>query len=94
MGVPTVTLAGPIHASRVGVSLLNNIGLAELVAENPQRYVQIAVELAGDAMRLQTLRANLRSRMSASPLMDASRFARSIESAYRRAWNAWCAAAT
>ena len=32
MGVPVVTLAGEVHFSRVGVSLLNNVGLPELVA--------------------------------------------------------------
>jgi predicted O-linked N-acetylglucosamine transferase (SPINDLY family) len=29
--------------------------------------------------------------MEASPLMDASRFARDIEAAYRTMWQHWCA---
>jgi protein O-GlcNAc transferase len=91
MGVPVVTLAGTTHVSRVGVSLLNNVGLPELIAQTPQEYVEIAVNLAKDLPRLAELRRILRSRMQASPLMDAPRFARDIEAAYRQIWRSWCA---
>ena len=40
---------------------------------------------------LAELRTTLRPRMQASPLMDAPRFARHIEIAYRTMWRAWCA---
>jgi predicted O-linked N-acetylglucosamine transferase (SPINDLY family) len=91
MGVPVVTLAGKTHPSRVGVSLLNNIGLPELVANSPEEYVRLAVELAGDPPRLSHLRSTLRQRMEGSPLMDAPRFARDMETAYRSMWQRWCA---
>ncbi len=52
MGVPVVTMAGQTHVSRVGVSLLSNVGLAELIAQSPEEYVSIAVELTGDLPRL------------------------------------------
>jgi predicted O-linked N-acetylglucosamine transferase (SPINDLY family) len=90
MGVPVVTLAGKTHASRVGVSLLTNIGLPELIARSPEEYVRLAAELAGDPPRLSHLRNTLRQRMEASPLMDAPRFARDIEAAYRAMWRKWC----
>jgi predicted O-linked N-acetylglucosamine transferase (SPINDLY family) len=91
MGVPVVTLAGKTHASRVGVSLLNNLGLPELVADTTEEYVRLAVELAGDLPRLSHLRHTLRQRMEVSPLMDAPRFAQDIETAYRSMWHQWCA---
>jgi predicted O-linked N-acetylglucosamine transferase (SPINDLY family) len=72
------------------VSILRNVGLPELIAEAPQQYVQIATDLAGDLPRLAELRRTLRERMQASPLMDAPRFARSIEAAYRKMWRNWC----
>lgn len=34
-GVPVVTLAGKTHGSRVGVTLLHQVGLDDLVAEEP-----------------------------------------------------------
>lgn len=89
MGVPVVTLAGRTHVSRVGVSLLTNVGLPELVAESEDEYVRIAVELAANSERLANYRANLRDRMRESQLLDASAFAREIEGAFRQMWRSW-----
>ncbi len=89
MGVPVVTLAGPTHVTRVGASLLRLVGLDELVAGAPEDYLARARALAGDCVRLRALRAGMRARLRASPLLDAARFARAVESAYRTAWNAW-----
>jgi protein O-GlcNAc transferase len=90
MGVPVVSLSGQTAVGRGGLSILSNVGLAELVAQNAEQYVRIAVELARDRPRLSNLRATLRERMRNSPLMDAPRFARDIEAAYRRMWHDWC----
>lgn len=91
MGVPVVTLAGRSHVSRVGVSLLSNVGLAEFVADSDEEYVRIAASLANDIPRLADLRRTLRPRMEHSALMDAPGFARNIEAAYREMWHKWCA---
>jgi protein O-GlcNAc transferase len=32
----------------------------------------------------------MRERMQQSPLMNAERFARNVESAYREMWKTWC----
>jgi protein O-GlcNAc transferase len=90
MGVPVVTLHGETVVGRAGVSLLSNLGLRELIAHTPEEMVRIILELAADLPRLSTLRATLRARMQASPLMDAPRFARAIEAAYREMWQRWC----
>lgn len=90
MGVPVVTLAGRTHVSRVGVSLLTNMGLKELVAQSPEEYVETAVALAQNAPGLQELRSTLRQRMQSSPLMDGPRFARNVEDVYRAMWRTWC----
>jgi predicted O-linked N-acetylglucosamine transferase (SPINDLY family) len=91
MGVPVVTLVGPTVVGRAGLSQLTNLGLGELIARTPQRYIQLAADLANDLPRLTELRRTLRSRMQASPLMNAGRFARDIEAAYRQMWRNWCA---
>jgi predicted O-linked N-acetylglucosamine transferase (SPINDLY family) len=93
MGVPVIALAGEAHVSRVGVSLLANAGLRELVASNEDQNVKLAVDLAGDAERCAALRASIRDRLVRSPLMNPSRLATAIESAYRTAWRQWCASA-
>jgi predicted O-linked N-acetylglucosamine transferase (SPINDLY family) len=90
MGVPVVSLAGQTAVGRGGLSILSNLGLSELVAFNAAEYVQIAVRLANDVVRLSELRAQLRNRMLASPLMDAPRFTRNLEAAYRDMWQRWC----
>jgi protein O-GlcNAc transferase len=89
MGVPVVSLTGDARVSRAGLSQLTNLGLPELVARSESEYVHIAESLARDLPRLARLRETLRGRMQASPLMDAPRFARNLEAAYRSIWRAW-----
>ncbi len=71
--------------------MLNTVGLPELVAHSEEEYLRLAGEWAGDLPRLAETRRTLRARMQASPLMDAPRFARHVEEAYRRMWQRWCA---
>ena len=92
MGVPVITLVGETPVSRAGWSQLSNLNLRELAATTATKFVQIAVDLASDWPRLSDLRRTLRSRMTQSPLMDAPKFARGIESAYRHMWQTWCGA--
>ncbi|HUA52458.1 MAG TPA: tetratricopeptide repeat protein [Candidatus Sulfotelmatobacter sp.] len=91
MGVPIVTLPGVRPVSRQTLGFLTQLGLRELAASSPERYVALAAELAGDLDRLADLRATLRSRMTASPLCDGARFTRGLEAAYRAMWRTWCA---
>jgi protein O-GlcNAc transferase len=90
MGVPVVTLVGRTVLGRAGLSQLFNLGLTELAAETAEGYVRMVSELAGDLPRLAKLRSTLRQRMEDSPLMDAPRFDRHIEDAYRMMWRTWC----
>jgi protein O-GlcNAc transferase len=91
MGVPTITLvSNKTTFGRAGWSQLCNLGLKELAAETPEQYVALAAQLAGDLPRLRELRGTLRQRMRQSPLMDAGRFARHVEQAYRHMWRRWC----
>jgi protein O-GlcNAc transferase len=91
MGVPVVTLAGARVASRGGASINANLDLHRLIARSPDEYVAIATRLAADLPALAALRASLRQRLQHSPLMDAPRFARDVEAAYRTIWQRWCA---
>jgi predicted O-linked N-acetylglucosamine transferase (SPINDLY family) len=90
MGVPFVTLAGKHFSSRLGVTVLTNAGLPELIAHSEDDYLNIATALALDYARLKTIRAGLRERVKVSPLMDAPRFTAHLEQAYRGMWQNWC----
>lgn len=90
MGVPVITLAGKMHAGRVGMSILTQAELTDLIANSPEDYVRISMELANNTNRLSALRHALRLNMAASPLCDAKAFARAVEDAYRKMWQEWC----
>ncbi len=82
MGVPVVTLAGGMHAGRVGVSLLGVLGLDRFVAPDIERYIGAAASLACDRAGLAALRSTLRERMRRSPLMDRAHFRSRLHAAY------------
>ncbi len=90
MGVPVISRVGQTVVGRAGWSQLCNLDLKELAAQSDDEFVQIATNLAGDLQRLREMRATLRERMKRSPLMDAPKFARGIESAYREMWKNHC----
>jgi protein O-GlcNAc transferase len=93
MGVPTVTLMGTTPVARAGWSQLSNLGLTEFAATSADDFVKIAAHFAGHLPELNLIRSSLRSRMQQSPLMDGTRFARQIGTAYRTMWQRWCAPA-
>jgi protein O-GlcNAc transferase len=83
-GTPVVALAGDRSVSRSGVSILRAAGLAELIAGSSDEYVAINLRLARDERWRSQLRAILRDRLVASPLMDAATFTRDVEALYRQ----------
>lgn len=94
MGVPVITAPGARTASRSAASILSASGLAEFICDGGEDYVRRAVALAGRPERIADLRRSLRSRLQASPVMDAAGFTRDLEAAYRRMWERWCSGLT
>ncbi len=91
MGLPVVTLASAEAHDRCGANILEAIGFEDGVATDADDFVRRAAALAGDIGRLAELRAGLRERMRASPLLDHEGCARAVEDAYRGMWRKWCA---
>lgn len=81
-GLPVLAVKGTHFASRVSESLLNAIGLAELVAEDDAAYVAQAVALYEDRALLARHRHTLELGRFTRPLFDAERFCRHLETAY------------
>jgi protein O-GlcNAc transferase len=90
MGVPVITLWGHTSVGRAAGSALHNLGMAELIARTQDEYESIAKKLSQNTADLAQLRAGLRQRMQASPLMDGRGFARNLEAAYWQLWRDWC----
>jgi predicted O-linked N-acetylglucosamine transferase (SPINDLY family) len=76
MGVPTITLVGEAVFERLSYSILRNAGLGDLCASSVEEYIDIAVSLAGDEERIQTLRTGLREQLKAGPLGQTRQFAK------------------
>jgi protein O-GlcNAc transferase len=85
MGVPVLSLRGESHAGRVGASLLRQIGLEELIADDLDAYVATALALAGPdgRTRRQGWWTGLRAAMAARPLCRPALFVPALEQAYR-----------
>jgi protein O-GlcNAc transferase len=91
MGVPVITLSGDTHASRVGASLLSNMGLTMFIARTSEEYVRITAALAADIHKLKTLREQLRTTMRNSPLTNAGRLTADLENCFTQMWQKYCA---
>lgn len=90
MGVPVVSRQGDRHVSRVGASILSNAGLADLVADSDEQFVEIAGALAEDFDSLNQIRGALREVVRSSRLTDGSALAGDLSSALRRMWEIYC----
>ena len=88
-GVPVVTMTGRPTVGRFGAAILHAVGLDDWVTETPDTYVARAVAAATDLHALAELRAGMRTRLEASPLLDATGLARCFEHVVRRLWTAW-----
>ena len=87
MGVPVVTLYGDRHAGRMVASVLNLLGVDELVAQDTESYIRIVNDLCKKRDRIIHYRAELRDRFKASPLRDEKGFTENLEAEYRRILN-------
>ncbi len=90
MGVPTVTLAGVTHVSRVGASLLRQSGMESLITTTPEEFIAKAMALGSELDTLAELRLLMREQLANSSLTDAPGFARILEEAFRQMWQRWC----
>ncbi len=91
MGVPVITLPGDRHASRVGATLLRQIGFEAGIAGDLEDYVATAVSLAENADLLEGLRGFFRVETASSPLCDGPGHAAAFGAALRELWAEWCA---
>jgi predicted O-linked N-acetylglucosamine transferase (SPINDLY family) len=82
VGLPVLTRIGKSFASRVSASLLNAIGLSELVTNSEKEYEDLAIELAKNPPKLKEIKNKLKNNRNTKPLFNTQIFARNMEKAY------------
>ncbi len=88
-GLPVLTCRGRTFAGRVAASMLNAVGLTELVTYSLEEYESFALRLATDGALLREIWERLEQNRLRSPLFDADRYCRHIETAYTTMWELW-----
>jgi protein O-GlcNAc transferase len=81
-----LTCLGETFAGRVAASLLQALGLEELVTHSLEEYEALACKLALDAPRLASVRERLARQRHSASLFDTKRVTRQIEAAYTTMW--------
>ena len=83
-GLPVLTLMGGSFASRVAASLLNAIGLPELITDTQEEYEALAIELGLKPKKLADAKLKLASNRRTAPLFDTPLFTRYLEAVYQK----------
>lgn len=81
---PVLTCIGETFAGRMTASLLNAIGLPELITQSLGEYESLAVELGTNPEKLAAIQKKLRDNRSMTPLFNTVRFTRNLENAYEK----------
>ncbi len=81
-GLPVLTLMGRSFASRMAASLLNAIGLSELITGTQEDYEALAIELAQNPKKLADIKLKLTNNRLSTALFDTPLFTKNLEAAY------------
>jgi predicted O-linked N-acetylglucosamine transferase (SPINDLY family) len=85
-GLPVLTQLGQAFAGRVAASLLNAVGLPEMITRDAAAYEALAIAIGRDPARAAALKAKLAAAIPSAPLFNTPRFTRHLEGAYRMMW--------
>jgi predicted O-linked N-acetylglucosamine transferase (SPINDLY family) len=87
-GLPVVTYVGNSFPSRVAGSLLNAMGMPELIAHSLDEYEALALKLAQQPALLAEMKARIVANKSSCSLFDTKAFCFNLEAAYVAMWRA------
>jgi len=90
-GLPIITLMGESFASRVAASLLYAINLPELVTTSQAEYELLAIELATNPLKLNSIKQKLTKNRLTTPLFNAQLFTKNLEAAYMQMYERYMA---
>ncbi len=87
MGLPVLTRIGETFAGRVAASLLNAVGLPELITESREQFESLAIDLATQPPRLAAIKDRLARNRSSSALFDTTLYTRQLENLYAQMYD-------
>ncbi|MEN6386359.1 MAG: tetratricopeptide repeat protein [Phycisphaerales bacterium] len=90
MGVPVISYYASHMNGRVGLTILNRVGMDEFAVPSIEQYIAKAVELGKNPERIVEIRNSLRPIMKNSRLCDSAKMTREVETCYRQMWHKWC----
>ena len=86
MGLPVLTKIGQSYTSRMASSLLNSIDLPELITSSTEAYIKLAIELATDANKLNSIKLKLKENRLKKPLFNTEKFTRDFETGLQKVY--------
>ena len=86
-GLPVLTKSGKSYTSRMAGSLLNAIGLPELITTTDEEYESLALDLAQNREILNKIRNKLSRNIKTNPLFDTGRYTRNLELGFEMAYD-------
>lgn len=86
MGLPVLSCVGHTFSARVAGSLLNAMGLNEMITYNLADYERQAHYYAENPAALLAIKQKLLNQRALSPVFNTANFARSLEQCYQSMW--------
>jgi len=86
MCVPLITVLGKVFISRCGASVNQNLSMKNLIAKDLNEYTEIAINLARDINKLNSIRNELIKNSRNSALFDSDRFSDDFIFAIKEMW--------
>jgi protein O-GlcNAc transferase len=85
-GLPIVTKLGKSFSARVAGSLLNSVGLQELITHSEAEYEELILRLSLQPETLSEIKKKLSANRLSYPLFDTQKYTKNIEQAYHLAY--------
>jgi predicted O-linked N-acetylglucosamine transferase (SPINDLY family) len=90
MCIPLVTRVGEQFAARNSYTMMMNAGITEGIGWSDQEYVDWGIRLGTDESLRKQVFWKLKESRKTSPLWDAKRFTKDMESTYMQMWKIYC----
>ena len=85
-GLPIVTKSGQSYTARMAGSMLNAVGLPELITETEKDYEALILELATNPKKLSEVKEKLANNRLTQPLFNTELYTKHLENGYQQAY--------